>query len=176
MARKKKIDKADQELAHQVLRSIRQIVRCISEHSKYLGREVGLTVPQLMVLKSIGELESREKDITVALVSARVQLSPATVSRILDRLVKAELVTRERGETDRRRVKLALTAAGYERYQTLPTPLQERFLSRLASLTHEERRSLLAALQRTAELMEATEIDASPILAPGSDMRAEDVG
>src|SRR5690606_41649554 len=68
------------------------------------------------------ELESQDVDITVALVSARVQLSPATVSRILDRLVKADLVIRERGKRDRRRVKLALTPAGYERFQTLPTP------------------------------------------------------
>lgn len=163
----------DGELAHEVLRSIRQIVRRISEHSKYLGREVGLTVPQLMVLKTIGELESQDVDITVALVSARVQLSPATVSRILDRLVKADLVIRERGKRDRRRVKLALTPAGYERFQTLPTPLQERFVKRLSSLSQQERVALLTALRRTAELMDATEIDASPILAPGEDVKAD---
>lgn len=173
MAAKKRTTERDRELAHDVLRSIRQIVRCISEHSKYLGREVGLTVPQLMVLKTIGELEAKGEEITVALVSARVQLSPATVSRILDRLVKGDLVTRERGAADRRRVSLTLTAAGYERFQTLPTPLQERFVKRLLGLTQEERVALLAALRRTAELMDATEIDASPILAPGSDVKAD---
>ncbi len=47
----------DAEIAHEVLRTIRQIVRKISEHSKSLYREVGLTVPQLMCLKAIGELD-----------------------------------------------------------------------------------------------------------------------
>jgi len=70
-------------------------------------------------------------------------------------------------------VKLALTPAGYERFQTLPTPLQERFVKRLSSLSQQERVALLTALRRTAELMDATEIDASPILAPGEDVKAD---
>ena len=50
----------DKEIAHEVLRSIRQIVRRISEYSRQLSREVGLTVPQLMCLKAIGDLEDLE--------------------------------------------------------------------------------------------------------------------
>ncbi|MDF1564667.1 MAG: MarR family transcriptional regulator [Deltaproteobacteria bacterium] len=163
---------SEADIAHEVLRAIRQIVRRISEHSKLLSRDVGLTVPQLMCLKAIGELEERGEEITVAQVGNQVHLSPATTSRILDRLVRSELITRTRQEKDRRKVCLALTAAGAERYQTLPIPLQESFVERLLALEPEERLELLDALRRISGLMDATELDAAPLLTPGSDVRA----
>ncbi len=162
------------DIADEVLTSIRQIVRRISEHSKYLTREVGLTVPQLMCLKAIGELEVREPEITVNMVGKRVQLAPATASRIIDRLVRSGLVTRERRSKDRRRVCLSLTPAGLERFQTLPMPLQEKFLQRLGSLPDDERQALLDALKRIVELMDAERLDAAPILTPGLDVKEND--
>ena len=158
------------DVAHEMLRTIRQIVRRISEHSKYLAQEVGMTLPQLMCLKAIGELEEEGQDITVAKVSQQLQLSPATVSRIVDRLVRAHLVSRERARDDRRRVQLSLTAAGTERFGTLPTPMQERFVRRLMDLDEAERRGLLESLRRITALMDADELDAAPLLAPGDDL------
>ncbi|MEZ4429915.1 MAG: MarR family winged helix-turn-helix transcriptional regulator [Nannocystaceae bacterium] len=160
------------EIGHEVLTSIRQIVRRIAEHSQYLTRAVGLTVPQLMCLKAIGELEeARAGEITVVLVSQKVQLTPATVSRIIDRLTRADLVIRERRSKDRRRVCLSLTPAGLERFQTLPTPLQEQFIARLGALPDEERRALLGALQRIVQLMDAGDLEAAPMLTPEADVK-----
>lgn len=158
----------DSELAHDMLRLIRQIVRKISAHSKQLSGEIGLTVPQLMCLKAVGELEeSGETEITVLAVGKRVQLSPATVSRVVDRLVGFELMSRERTAVDRRKVCLKLTTSGLERFQSLPIPLQERFVERLFELSEEKRLALLDSLQVIASLMDAEEIDAAPILHPG---------
>lgn len=163
----------DTQTADEVLTSIRQIVRRIAEHSKYLSREVGLTVPQLMCLKAIGEMEEQESEITVAMVGKRVQLSPATVSRILDRLTRAQLVTRERRSKDRRRVCLTLTPAGFERFQTLPTPMQDKFVKRLGALPDDERRTIVDSLQRIVAMMDAEELDAAPILVLGADVKEE---
>ncbi|MEZ4230187.1 MAG: MarR family transcriptional regulator [Polyangiaceae bacterium] len=166
----------DPDVAHEVLRSIRQIVRRISEHSKYLSSEAGLTVPQLMCLKAIGEIDERGRDaeITVAMVGKSVTLSAATVSRIVDRLVTAGLVARERRAVDRRKVCLSLTAAGLERYQTLPTPLQETFVARFKALEPGERDHLLSALRRISSLMDATDLDAAPLLVLGEDIKQAD--
>ncbi len=58
-----------------VLRAIRRIVRRISEHSRALSRQVGLTVPQLLVLKSIAQLEEEsQREITVVMVGERVAI------------------------------------------------------------------------------------------------------
>lgn len=160
----------DQQFAHDVLRSIRQIVRRISEHSKTLSREFGLTVPQLMCLKAVGDLLEADEETTVIAVAAKVGLSAPTVSRIVDRLVRAALLDRERGVQDRRRVVLTLTTAGRLRFDALPVPLHEQFVSRFQQLPIEERHQLVAALHRITQLMDASDLDAAPILSPGSDL------
>lgn len=131
-------------------------------------------MPQLLVLKAIGQLEEHEQEITVAMVGERVQLTPPTVSRIVDRLVRAGLVTRERRARDRRKVCLSLTDAGIERFGTLPRPLQETFVARFAALDDEHRSSILRALEDVGSMMEAGSLDAAPVLTPGLDVRPED--
>ena len=134
-------------------------------------------MPQFVCLKAIGQLEEQGRElITVAQIAKEVQLSPATVSRILDRLVKAGFVTRVRSEQDRRKVSLSLTTSGLERYQALPTPLQERFIVRLNALAPEERTRLLDSLRTIADLMDATNLDAAPLLLPGTEAEPLGVG
>lgn len=163
----------DTDLAHEVLTSIRQVVRRIAEHSKYLSREAGLTVPQVMCLKTIGKLHEEGGEINVVQVAKLVQLSAATVSRIIDRLERAGLVSRERRSADRRRVCLGLTPAGIDRYHTLPTPLQEEFVERFRALSDGDRREIFDVLRRIAELMDASHIEASPILVSEADIITE---
>jgi DNA-binding MarR family transcriptional regulator len=127
-------------------------------------------VPQVICLRAIYDLEA-SGGVTVAQVSQLVHLSPATVSRIVDRLAAAGLVTRERSTTDRRKVSMTLTPKGLERVQALPTPLQETFLRRLGELPPDDRVALLGSLRRVVGLMNADELDAAPILAPGADVK-----
>lgn len=161
--------------AEGVLREIRRIVRRISDHSRALQHEAGLTVPQLLCLAAIGELEERGAgaDITVVMVSERVQLTPPTVSRIVDRLVRAGLVERDRRAKDRRKVCLSLTTAGLERFQTRPKALQETFVARFEALGPRRRGEILVALQEVAAMMEASSLDAAPVLVPGLHVRDE---
>jgi len=56
----------------------------------------------------------------------------------------------------------------------LPVPLQEMFLRRLSALGTEERTMLLESLQRIAQLMEASDIDAAPMLTPEVDVKLSD--
>lgn len=164
---------ASVKIAHDVLRAIRRIVRRISEHSKSMSRDIGLTIPQLVCLKAIGEMTDEGiEEVTAGMVGKQIQLSPATVSRIIDRLVRAGLIARERRARDRRKVCLSLTDAGEERYQSLPTPLHEQFVSRLMELEPRDRLELLNALERITELMDATGLDAAPLLTPGVDVKS----
>jgi len=163
----------DLEVAHEVLRCIRQLIRQVAVHSKYLGTEAGLTLPQLVCLKAVGELQEKEAEVTIAMISAQVRLSAATVSRIIERLYRAGLVARERRSRDRRKVCLTLTPAGGERFRKLPTPLQERFVEGLMKLEPDERMELLQALRRISELMDASDLDAAPLLTPGPDVKTD---
>jgi DNA-binding MarR family transcriptional regulator len=122
-------------------------------------------VPQLLCLKAIQGADHDE--VTAAEVSRVVQLRPATVTGILDRLERDGLIRRERRSRDRRKVCLNVTDAGSERLEKLPITLQDRFVGRLMELDSEERGQLLATLERVVEMVDASKIDASPILVSG---------
>jgi len=126
-------------------------------------RENGLSVPQLLCLKALNDF-SPDQTPTVAVIAEEVQLSKPTVSRILDRLAKLGLISRERDSVDRRRVFISLTAAGIERTNELPKPLHDQFLERLEQLDPLERYALLQAVERVVELMDAENLDAAPVL------------
>lgn len=162
---------SDDPIAQEILRSIRQLVRGISIHSKLLQRQVGLTIPQVVCLRAVSSLEALGIGVTVVEISQSVQLSPATVSRIVDRLEAAGLVARTRSTSDRRKVSISLTPAGLERVQAMPLPLQDQFLRRLDDLPPDDRKELLGALRRVVELMDVGELDAAPLLAPGEDVK-----
>lgn len=158
---------ADQ-LGYAMLASIRRIVRRVSEHSRALSGETGLTVPQLLVCKAIHEASVDE--VTLAWVSKEVQLSPSTVSGVLDRLERSGVVCRVRSDRDRRRVLLTLTPEGVTRINAAPPPLQEEFLERFATLESAEQARLLEALEQVVDMMDASEIEVSPVLAPATSL------
>lgn len=154
----------DDPIAQEILRSIRQLVRGISIHSKSLQREVGLTVPQVICLRAIEKLEADSDGITVSKISEAVHLSPPTVSRIIERMTSAGLIARQRDADDRRKTSISLTKLGRRRLANLPPPLQDTFLERLDELPLARRKELLAALRCLVELMSAADIEAAPLL------------
>lgn len=168
-------DSTHSVLGFRVLRSLRRIIRQVSAHSRSLSSVSGVTVPQMLCMRAIAEVGAQDPsaEVTSRAVSQSVQLSPSTVSGVMERLVQAGLVLRERSTRDRRRVHLSLTPAGEATLAAAPNPLQERFLSRLQGLPKEEQERLLEALERVVQLMDAEELEAAPILAPGPVPTAE---
>jgi DNA-binding MarR family transcriptional regulator len=114
-------------------------------------------------LRAIAEAD-KKGEVTGSSVSETVQLSAPTVSRILDRLESAGLILRERRSKDRRKVCLTLTPLARKQLKKLPTPLHEQFLARLKSLDQKHQELLLQSLDQLVEMMEATDIEAAPML------------
>ena len=86
---------------------------------------------------------------------------------ILDQLQAKGLITRERSGTDRRAQVIHLTDHGKETLLRAPSPLQDKFAKALLSLSDSEQSTISLALERIVELMEAEDIDASPVLDTG---------
>ncbi len=148
-----------------VLRSIRRIVRAISLRSRALARETGLTVPQLLCLRVVAARDDSPP--TLAELAREVELSPATITGIVDRLQRAGLVARVRRDSDRRKIRVVLTEAGRLRCESLPDVLHERVVGRLAAMEADQRARLETSLAEVVALLEADELDAAPVLAPG---------
>lgn len=126
--------------------------------------ETILTAPQLATLQAIARLEP----IPSGALGKTIHLSQATVTGINDRPETRGLVSRDRGNTDRRTVVLTLTDQGREVLGKALLLLQDRFRQELLKLQEWEQTQMLATLQRIASMMDADEIDASPVLAAGA--------
>lgn len=146
-----------------VLVSIRRITRAIDLQSKALVKQSGLTAPQLIVMHAL----RKGGRIPPSAVAREVALSQATVTSILERLEKAELVRRERSDTDKRIIYACLTAEGLSRLEGAPELLQSGFLRQYRKLEDWERSMLVGSLQRIAAMMDAEGLDAAPILELG---------
>lgn len=143
--------------------SIRRMTRAVDLHSRQLAKTYELTGPQLVCLRQI----RASARLTPKELASRVSLSQATVTGILDRLERRDLVRRVRSTQDKRVVHLELTSAGAELIDYAPSPLSERFRDRLGALQEGEQAMIDWVLRRVVDMMEAGHVDASPILTTG---------
>ena len=148
----------------ELLIALRKVIRAIDLRSKQLSKNVGLTGPQLLVIISV----NKHPGIMVRQIADGITLSPATVTSILDRLEAKGLLDRIRSTEDKRRVGVFLTEQGQEILADAPLPLQEHFINRFSKLKDWEQSQLVAAMQRIASMMDAEDIDVSPLLEVGS--------
>ena len=148
----------------QVLVALRRVIRATDLHSKRLSKHAGLTGPQLLIMRTIRDLG----EVTIGTIAEQVSLSQATVTTILDRLEHRELVYRVRSTRDKRKVHAHLTEKGEDILARAPNPLQEDFIEKFQSLEEWEQTMILSSLQRVANMMNADDIDASPVLTVGS--------
>lgn len=143
--------------------ALRRITRAIDLHSKKLQRETGLTTSQLLVLEAVVKLDTS----TPSNIAKEVQLSQATVTNLVDRMERNELVVRQKSTVDKRVVEVLLTDKGRQMVELAPEPLQTGFLREYRKLERWEQHQLIASVQKIAVLMDAEDIDASPILTTG---------
>ena len=147
----------------EILVALRRITRAIDLHSKSLQKKTGLTTSQLLVMEIINKLGSPSP----STIAREMVLSQATVTSLLDRLTKNQLVVRVKSDQDKRSVAVDLTERGKALVSHAPELLQAGFLNEYRKLPDWQRNSLIASLQQIAYLMDAEQLDASPILDTG---------
>ena len=137
-----------------VLIALRKVIQAADINSKKLHKHVGLTGPQVVILK---EISSREMS-TPGEIAHAVSLSQATVTGILGRLEKRNLISRQRDHNDRRRVIVSITAAGKQAVENAPHLMRDAFAASFNSLELWEQTMILSALQRLHTIMETNAI------------------
>jgi DNA-binding MarR family transcriptional regulator len=110
--------------------------------TKGLARQFGLTGPQLTVLKLLESLG----DLSLSSLSDRIKAQNSTVTGIIDRMEREELVRRERSEADRRVVLIRLTTKGRRIAEAIDVEPLQIFRQALASLPRKDREEMLRIL------------------------------
>lgn len=132
-----------------VVSLLRLITRSIDLHSRFLAKESGLTIPQLLALQ---EIRTHQR-VTSTEIAMSVKLSKATVSGITDRLKGKGYIESTRDADDRRKVYLALTESGKQVLARNPLPIQQEFVQNFERMTPEQQRNMLESLEVLAKLM-----------------------
>ncbi|HVY44965.1 MAG TPA: MarR family transcriptional regulator [Minicystis sp.] len=110
--------------------------------TKDMAREVGLTGPQLTVIKLLESLG----DLSLSTLSERIRAQNSTVTGIIDRMEREGLVRRERSAEDRRVVYIRLSDKGHKLAQRIEVEPMEIFKQALVDLPQADLKDLVRIL------------------------------
>src|SRR4051812_46995224 len=115
------------EQSRDVLDAIRRLVQVIRRSAQAAERRVGLSAAQLFVLRKLAEVQM----LSVGELAIRTATSQSSVSEVVQRLVTAGLVQRQRSARDGRSVELTLSEAGRALVDKAPQAVQDHILDGL---------------------------------------------
>src|SRR5215213_7623723 len=106
MASEKQLQPAGETL--QFMQRMWDFVHAIDVRSKRMMQTVGVTGPQRLVIRLVGQKPEQ----TASDIAEMLGKHPSTLTGVLARLEERKLITREVDPEDRRRARCTLTAAG----------------------------------------------------------------
>ncbi len=130
MSEKNNIKESTKELD----KVIRDINKCLGEYTKISLKENDLTMPRFLVLWYITKYEP----VNMSVLHNKMYMANSTLTVIVDKLVKEELVKRYRNPDDRREVLLELTEKGNDLLSNLLYRRQEFLEKSMKELKNEE--------------------------------------
>ncbi|MDF1853969.1 MarR family transcriptional regulator [Pseudooceanicola sp.] len=154
--------------------ALRRVLRATELYERDLAQAVGLTPAKLRVLQILQGQPG--KNATPKALATRMGVAQATVTALVDKLVVGGLVVRQRSETDRRQTNVTITERGSTAVKAAPDALQQRFVRAFETLHDWEQAQLVASLERVAAMLDADDLDASPVLTTGEIQAAKTSG
>ena len=130
--------------------ALRRIVSLIYLDSRKMIKRFGITGPQSLVMKP---LFHATESYSSASLSRILNMTPANMTGIIDRLEEKELVKRTRTKEDRRKTLIVLTEKGKELSERLSDPIEEKLMNGLKDLQPTEIFGIYSALNHIIDLI-----------------------
>jgi len=146
----------------EILIKLRRIVRSVNLESKRVDKELGVSIPQLLCLQFLAEQD--EFRANASKLKGFLNLNASTITGIISRLEKKNLVVKLPKSIDKRITLISLTAKGKELIQNAPITFQQKLSEKLQALPPEKLKTIIEGIDLLTELMEVDEIKASPII------------
>ncbi|OWA36654.1 hypothetical protein B9G55_00805 [Saccharibacillus sp. O16] len=134
---------------HEIVDSFREVKQLFFQLMSDMSCRFGVTGIQLMTLKALRD----RPEIGLGELADHMRLGSSTVSGVIDRLVKAELVIRERPVNNRRTLVLKLSDKGEQVLENADSAYRV-YLAGLNDLDPEELRIMLAAHRKIIKKLE----------------------
>ncbi|MEZ0537731.1 MarR family winged helix-turn-helix transcriptional regulator [Caldicellulosiruptoraceae bacterium PP1] len=135
---------------YKILKMLKQIMSMIKQRVEYQYKDFDLTGPQGMligILTHYGEMKISD-------LSEKIGLSNSTVSGIIDRLEKQQLVERVRSTEDRRVVYVRVTSKFEKMFQQYFKDIEKRFEESINKATPEELDKIFEGLNTLKNVLE----------------------
>lgn len=137
-------------LSDEILNAYLKVTQHASRQFRIHFGKLNLTFPQALVLNVLLE----EAPMPVSVLADRTGSANSTVSGIVDRLEKLELVKRERSEEDRRVIYVTLTERCHAMREDARTDVKGYFACLLDKLSQEEKQIICDGLLRLDRVLE----------------------
>ena len=137
-------------------------MRSINLESKRVDKELGVSIPQLLCLQFLAEQEDYRTN--ASKLKGFLNLNASTITGIISRLEKKNLVVKLPKSTDKRITLISLTDIGRALIQNAPITFQQKLSEKLQALPPEKLKMIIEGIDLLTKLMEVDDVDASPII------------
>ena len=148
--------------ALEILIDIRKIVRSINLESKRVQKDFGISIPQLLCLGHISRAENNVS--THSELMGLLSLNSSTVTGIVNRLEKNNLVKRLPKIRDKRVTYIGITSEGSEIVRNSPDILHDQLTKKIKALSPSTQKKVKEALSIIVDAMEIKEMEAAPLI------------
>jgi DNA-binding MarR family transcriptional regulator len=146
-------DESKKATIKNIVWALRHIVTIIYHDSMEMARQYGVTGPQSLVIKC---LHASEDPLSSAALSRLLNVTPANITGIIDRLEEKGLVGRTRKTDDRRIQLIGLTEQGREQARKLPDLIEEKLVRGMETLSSEEVGEIYKSIDTIIRIIEDT--------------------
>ncbi|GCD12759.1 MarR family transcriptional regulator [Clostridium tagluense] len=133
----------------EVAKLFQEVMQLFKHNTSKVLCETGISAPQGMVLG----LLSKKKKMKITELSQQLCLSNSTVSGIVDRLEKQEMVVRERSESDKRVVYVSISPKFNDMHEIFKKQFEKNIQSTMSRGSEDELHKIFEGLSTLKKLL-----------------------
>ncbi|MBC8588763.1 MarR family winged helix-turn-helix transcriptional regulator [Paratissierella segnis] len=128
---------------------LRKIDHIIRKEGRLILNDFNITVPQFTALQIL----INDGNMTIGKLSQKTALAYSTITDLIDRMEKSELVIRKKDDKDKRVVRIEVLPKGFEILEKVLERRREFLKSKLNDFSTEEKEMLNKVLRRLYDVM-----------------------
>jgi len=144
-----------EERTREIIYSIRRLMQAGELYTKELNKVYNVSSAQLNCLLSLND----NGPLPISRIADHILVKGSTVTGIIDRLEKKDLVRRVRSKTDRRVITVELTDTGKLLTENAPSPVQQKIIDGLNRLSERQITQIAAALSKLTSMLDVQDVN-----------------
>ena len=138
----------------EIIYAIRRLMQAGEHYTKELNKIYNVSAAQINCLIALHE----NGPLSPSQIAKHVMVNSSTVTGIIDRLEKKDLVKRLRISQDRRVITVELTNNGKILAENAPSPIQQKIIDGLHDLSTDEIEDIAFTLKRLTDMLDVQDL------------------